>query len=63
MERNHFGKFGRGPLEEHLCEAILDLGQWFRRRFKAKVFFHTERLLLVKDTLLYLAIVWVLGYK
>ena len=32
-ERNHlWGIFGRGLYEEQLCEIILNLGLWFRRR-------------------------------
>ena len=28
---DHLGKFGRGHYEEHLCEDLLNLDQWFRR--------------------------------
>ena len=31
-ERNHLCNFGRRHHEEQLCEIILNLGQWFRRR-------------------------------
>ena len=37
-ERNHLCNFGRGYLEEQLCEIILNFGQWFRRRCLLKYF-------------------------
>ena len=30
-EWNHLCNFGKGHYEEHFCEIILNLGQWFRR--------------------------------
>ena len=30
--------FGRGHYEEHFCEIILNLDQWFRRRCHLKIF-------------------------
>ena len=32
-ERNHLCYFVRGYYEDRFCEMILNLGQWFRRRF------------------------------
>ena len=32
MEGYHLCDFGRGHYGEHLCEIILNLDQWFRRR-------------------------------
>ena len=32
MEQNHFCNFGRELHEEHFCEIILHLDQWFRRK-------------------------------
>ena len=37
-EQNHLCNFGRGHHEEHLCEIILNLDQWFRRRCHLKTF-------------------------
>ena len=37
-ERNHLCNVGRGYQEEQLCEIILNLGQWFRRRCLLKDF-------------------------
>ena len=31
MEQNHLDNFGRGHNEEHFCEIILNLDQWFKR--------------------------------
>ena len=31
MQQNHLCNFGRGHQEEHFCEIILNLDQWFRR--------------------------------
>ena len=31
-EQNHLGNFGRGHFEEHFCEIILNLDQWFKKR-------------------------------
>ena len=31
--RNHLGKFGRGLYDEHFCEIILNLDQWFSRYY------------------------------
>ena len=31
MEWNHLCNFGGGHYEEHPCEIILNLDQWFRR--------------------------------
>ena len=31
--------FGRGCYEEQFCEIILNLEQWFRRRWRLKIFF------------------------
>ena len=33
-----FVQFGRGTYEEHFCEIILNLDQWFRRRCCLKIF-------------------------
>ena len=38
MEQNGLCNFGRGHYEEHFCEIILNLNQWFRRRFRYKIF-------------------------
>ena len=38
-ERNHLCNYGRGYYKKHFCEIILNLGQWFRRRCRLKVFF------------------------
>ena len=38
VERNHLCNFGRGYYEEQFFEIILNLGQWFRRRFCFKDF-------------------------
>ena len=35
-EHNHLCNCGRGYPEEQFCEIILNLGQWFRRRFHLK---------------------------
>ena len=35
--KNHFCNFGREHYEEHFCEIILNLDQWFRRRFRLKI--------------------------
>ena len=37
-EQNHLCNFGRGHHEEHFCEMILNLDQWFRRRCHFKTF-------------------------
>ena len=37
-ERNHLCNFGRGHYEEQLCEMILNLDQWFRRRCLLRYF-------------------------
>ena len=37
-ELNHLCKFGRGYHEEQFCEIIMNLDQWFRRRFIFKIF-------------------------
>ena len=37
-EYNHLCNFGRGYQEEQFCEIILNLGQWFRRRYLLKDF-------------------------
>ena len=37
-ERNHLVNFGRGLYEEHFCEIILNLDQWFRKKFCLKIF-------------------------
>ena len=31
-EENHLCNFGRGHYEEHFCEVILNLDQWFRKK-------------------------------
>ena len=36
MEQNHLCNFGRGHHEEHFCEIIFNLDQWFRRRCHLK---------------------------
>ena len=38
MEPNLLCKFARGYQEEQLCEIILNLDQWFRRRCLLKTF-------------------------
>ena len=38
VEQNHLCNFGRGYQEEQICEIILNLDQWFRRRCLLKVF-------------------------
>ena len=35
-EQNHLGNLGRGHYEEHFCEIILHLDQWFRRYFLSR---------------------------
>ena len=35
---NHFSNLGKGVLEEHFCEIILQLGPWPRRRCCLKIF-------------------------
>ena len=37
-ERNHMCNFGRGYQEEQFCEIILNLDQWFRRRYNLNIF-------------------------
>ena len=37
-ERNHLGEFCRGHYEELVCEIILNLDQWFRKRYRFKIF-------------------------
>ena len=37
-EQNHLHNFSRGYYEEHLCEIILKLDQWFKRRCRLKDF-------------------------
>ena len=37
-EQNHLCNFGRECYEEQVCEIILNLGQWFRRRCSFKKF-------------------------
>ena len=37
-EQNHFSNFGTWSPKEHLCEIILKLGHWPRRRCRLKVF-------------------------
>ena len=37
-ELNHLGNFSRGHYEEHFCEIILNLEQWFRRIFRFNIF-------------------------
>ena len=39
VERNHLCNFGRGYNEEQFCEIILNLDQWFRKRFCLKISF------------------------
>ena len=38
VDRNHLCNFGRVYQEEQFCEIILNLGQWFRRRYILKDF-------------------------
>ena len=38
MEQNHLCNFGRGHHEEHFCEIILNLDQWFGWRCHLKTF-------------------------
>ena len=38
LEHNQLCKFGRGFYEEQFGEIILNLGQWFRIRFRLKDF-------------------------
>ena len=37
-DQNHLCNIGRGHYEEHFCEIILNLDQWFRRKFPLKIF-------------------------
>ena len=37
-EWNQLCNFGRGHHEEHICEIIWNLDQWFRRRCRLKDF-------------------------
>ena len=43
MEWNCFSNFGKGAKEEHLCEIILKLAKWFRKRC------HLKKLLMTND--------------
>ena len=38
VEWNNLCNFGRSYHEEHLCETMLNLDQWFRRRYRLKIF-------------------------
>ena len=44
MERTHLGNFGRVHYGEYSCEIILNLDQWFRRRYCLKKKFMDGRL-------------------
>ena len=35
---NHLCNFGIGYQEEQFCDIILNLGQWFKRRCRLKIF-------------------------
>ena len=37
-EKNHLCNLGKGYYEERICEIILKLDQWFRRKYHLKVF-------------------------
>ena len=37
-EQNHLGKFDRRHYEEHFCEIIFNLDQWFNRRCCFEIF-------------------------
>ena len=37
-KQKHLGSSGRGHHEEHICEIISNLDQWFRRRYHLKTF-------------------------
>ena len=37
-DQNHLLNFGRRYHEEHFCEIILNLDEWFRRKCPLKVF-------------------------
>ena len=37
-EQNHLCNFGRGCYEEQLCEIIMNLGQWVKKRCRLKDF-------------------------
>ena len=37
-EPNHLCNLGRGYQEEQFCEIILNLDQWFRRRYNLNIF-------------------------
>ena len=37
-EQNHLYIFGKGSCEEHFCEIILDLDQWFCKRDRKNIF-------------------------
>ena len=37
-EWNHLCNFSRGNHEEHFCEIILNFDQWFRRKWRLKIF-------------------------
>ena len=37
-ERNHLCNIGQGHYQEHFCEVVLNLDQWFSRRCHFKIF-------------------------
>ena len=59
MEWNHLCSFGSGPYEEHFCEIILNLDQWFRRcRLKT-----LSRIVAVSSDLYYIIQITAVSYK
>ena len=38
VELNHLCNFGRGHYEKQLCEIMINLDEWFRRRYHLKIF-------------------------
>ena len=37
-EMHHMCKIGRGHYEEHFCEILLNLDQWFKSKCRLKIF-------------------------
>ena len=36
--KSHLGNVGRGHFKQHICEIILNLDQWFDRRWRFEIF-------------------------
>ena len=36
MDQNHLGNFSREHYEKHLCDLILNLGQWLMKKCRLK---------------------------